>query len=848
MRHPLTGLATRRAHWRGIGRALSSDVRYAFRRWRYRPAFAATAVVTLALGIAATTSIFNVVDAVLLRPLPWKSPETLVVVHGVYPELRENPATAPSWNRGLLSTAGWQVLQSASSFANVAAWNYDAWGDITIDDTNEFVDVLYVSSRFLPVLGVNTVMGRGFTADEDHRLSDNILIGYELWQRQFGGRRDIIGRKVTLNVARFSEQSPKTVVGVVESGFRFDGHRADVFRPVARGSEGGSVRNPPSWRIVGRLTPGVSLATAGAQAAALVAAAPNTISGTARVVRLEDEQLGPSRRPLWLLFGGAAILLLIACSNVAGLLLGEARVRHHEFAVRAALGASRARVVRQLVVEQTMLAAAGAVVGLAAAGWLTGALVAMAPPGLPRIDAAAVNSRTAIFSVAAAAVAVLVFGTIPALTIARLPVRAALSHAGREGLTSRGTAQRLVVVGQIALALVLLTGAALFGETMLRLRGQPLGFDPDGVAVISTTFVGNRFGDPALLAAAWKKAGPDANFSVVIGPIQRAATNARTDAVLERLSAIPGVTSAAAADGVPFVGSPQRIDVTFEGWPPAERAEVLRSVVSRLYFSTMGMPVVAGRAFENADAAGPSVVVVSAEFERRFFPSGAVGRRFFYFRTVDPANELRVVGVVPDAKRRNLSDDTRAIFYTFDRQGGTPAEFVIKSAGDASALLPAARAAIAEVSPQIVVRTTATLDARVGDSIVEQRFRAMLSVMFGAAALVLAAVGLYGLAARRVADRRREFGVRVALGAQPRDLRRLVLLDAARLGMAGLVIGVPAAAVMAQVTRSLLFGVTATAPHVFGLTIVVLMTVVLLASVLPARRAGAADPVVSLRG
>ena len=567
---------------------------------------------------------------------------------------------------------------------------------------------------------------------------------------------------------------------------------------------------------------------------------------SARLVSIADEQLGSSRRPLWMLFGGAGILLLIACSNVAGLLLGESRIRRHEFAVRAAIGGSRTQVLRQLVVENGLLAIAGAAVGLVGARWLTSLVVAAAPAGMPRIETATMDIRTAVFAIAAGLVTLLIFGIAPALVLARASVATALGSVGRHS-SGKVSGQRLVVAAQVALALVLLTGATLFGETILRLKAQPLGFHPEGVAIVSTTFTGEQYGDPATIRAAWKSAGKNANPGVVLGPLQRATTTLRTAAVFGRLGSIPGVTKVAATSAPPFVANPEPVQIVLEDRPKTERLDVSRQVVTDGYFSTMGIGMLTGRDFGPADAGGPPVVVVSSEFEKRFFPAGALSRRFTLGRPFVQSVPYQIIGVVPDVKRQELTDDVRPAFYYSYREGSTPNHFVLRTSGDPSALLSAARRAINDVSTELVVTSTTTMSSNVEQSIVEERFRAMLSVMFGAAALMLAAVGLYGLAARRVIDRRREFAVRVALGARPADVRRLVIRDAVTIVSIGFAAGLPASFAVARITNSLLFGVSPTSLHVFAFTSVLLGLVVTIATTLPARRAGRVNPVAALK-
>jgi ABC-type antimicrobial peptide transport system permease subunit len=827
-----------------------ADLRYALRRWRARPGFAATAILTLALGVAAATSIFSVVDAVLLKPLPWVDPDALVLVHGVYPARRESPATAPTWNRWYVSHPAWDALQSARSFQAVGTWRYAATASTTFGEARTaIISTMEVSSSFLPMLGVKLSLGRFFNDSEDNVPSDSIMLTDEFWRRELGARPNVIGEHVWMGHASTGDHSTQTVVGVVAPGFSFEGIRPDVLRPIGGPAAVSRQYPSPSLRVVARLVPGASLAAAGAEASAIVSAAPNDQAGSARVVRLEDDHLGSARQPLWLLFGGAAILLLLACSNVAGLLLGEARIRRHEIAVRTAIGGSRARVIRQLVVEHAALAIAGCAAGMALAYGITGALVAIAPEGLPRIDQTVIDVRSVLFASAAGLLTLLVFGVAPALTLARTPVNLVLTDGGRDGRSSRVSGHRLIVAGQVALALVLLTGAALFSETMLKLQAVPLGFEPSGVAVASTTFTGNRFGDPAALKAAFQAAPRGEYRGRTFDRLMTQASVARNSPVLEKLRAIPGAAQVSTASSVPFVTNPVRQTIVLIGRPDTERIEVLDSRVGDGYFATMGIRLLSGRDFDPADAGGINVAIVSSEFERRLLPDGATGRRFkvVYGERYELSTEYQVVGVVASVKRQDPTDDDRPLFYGYHRQGGLQSQFLVRTTGNPSTVLPAMRRAINEVSPQIVVTSTSTLASRVERAVVEERFRATLSAIFGAAALVLATVGLYGLAARRVADRQREFGVRVALGARPGDVRRLVIRDALLIVLVGLAAGVPAAFAAAQTARTLLFGVTTTSPHIFVLAVAVLGTAVSLATILPARLAGRVDPIQALK-
>jgi predicted permease len=825
-------------------------MRYALRRWRRRPGFALTAIGTLALGIAAATAVFSVVDAVLLRPLPWTSPESLVVVHGVYPNRRNSPATAPTWDRWYISYPGWDALRTSPVFTDVAAWsgvNRLMW---TIgDDGTELIRIANVSSAFLPMLGVRLTHGRHFTPEEDNRTTDSIILSNEIWVRYFGGRPDIIGLRVNTPNASSGGRYPRTVVGVLEPGFRFGAEQPDALLPVGIPAEVSRQYPSPSLRILARLAPGASVEAASSAAASLVSAAPNEQRGTARVVSLVDEQIGAARRPLWLLLAAAGLLLLVACSNVAGLLLAEARVRRHEIAVRTALGGSSVRLVRQLLVEHTMLAIAGTLLGLIVSGWLVSALVAIAPEGLPRIDSVVVDVRVAAFAGVTGLVTLLLFGVIPAMSLARVPVSRTLAEGGRDGVASRLLGARTIVVVQMALALVLIIGATLFAETLFRLRAEPLGFQPDGLAVAATMFTGPRYGDPGPIRQFRELRSNAEAFSRFM--IRQAAivNNDLTDRVLARLSVLPGVTAAAGSSAVPFVIGPLSLQMIAEGSTSEGRHEAWRQIVTADYFKAMGIRTIDGRLFGPSDAGDEDVIVVSREFARRFYPDGAVGRmvRQVYGENYELSAFYRIIGVVDDVKRGAFTDEMRPTMYGFDRQAGAITHFLVRTSGDPSAILPAVREAITSVSQRLVITTTATLEDRMARSVADQRFRATLSVLFGTTALALAAVGLYGLAARRAVDRRREFAVRIALGARPSDVRHLVVWDAMWIIGLGVALGVPAAWWAAQVAASMLYGVTATAPHVFSLSAVVLGGVALVATIGPAFRAGHTNPIDVIR-
>jgi len=822
-----------------------ADVRLALRRWRRRPGFAIAAILTLALGIGTATAIFSVVDAVILRPLPWPQPERLVMIYGVYPDRRMNPAYATTWNRGTITCPTWDALRQAPVFADVGVWTRALASDTTFGDARtEIVSTMEVSSNFFGILGKRITQGRGFSAGDDAKPTRVAIVPDETWRHRFERKSDIAGSGAMFGSASSGGRYPRTIVGVVEPSVRFDGDIPDFYFNVGTYGETCRMYDNGQFRAIARLADGVSIATAETQAQARVTAIPRTEPISVRLVPLIEDQMGQAARPLWIVFAGAGLLLLVSCSNVAGLLLGDARARRQEMGVRIALGASRFRVVRQLLVEHGLLAIAGSAVGLAAAFYLTAALVTIAPSALPRLETVAVDARVALFALVLGCATVLVFGVAPAVSISRAKAADMLPVGGREGRRGRLAGHHLVVAIQIALAIVLLVGTALFGETIFRLAKQPLGFNPSRLAVVSTNFTGSQSGDPATLRAAM---GTPNFRDVLMAQMQRAST-ARVIQVMERLRSVPGVLDVAAASTVPFTTQPgpTPVSVHTEGQTQKDDQRAYTQTVTASYFKTMGMLIQRGRGFEDADGTGARVAVVSEAFENRFFPAGAVGRQFVVSAGITWTYEI--VGVTGDVRRRDLLSDPDPLFYAFDRQTTLPrAIYVMRTAGDPEAVLAPFRQAIKEVDPQNVVTSATTMDVQLARLVAHERFRATLAACFGCAALLLAAVGLYGLAARRVADRRREFAVRVALGAAPANLRRLVFGDALVIVVIGLVVGVPAAVAASQVTQSFLFGVSATAPHVFVLASAVLAVASVFAMLGPARRAARLDPVAALK-
>ncbi len=837
------------------------DSRHGLRRWRHRPGFALTAILTLALGIGATTATFSLVDAVLLQPLPWTDPDRLVAVHAVYPQRRQNPAAALTWNRGTVSYQTWDALRQEAAFADVGVWRRRTLDTTFGEARTALVETMDVSSGFLPMLGVRLAHGRFFTTREDDDNSNSVILTYEAWQRHFGGRADVIGQAARLGHASSGDDEAKIIVGVLEPGFSFDGDLVpEVLFPVGIGAAVQRQYLNGGLRVVARLRPEVEVTAAAVAADRIIRLIETREPSSGRVVPLPDDLTRGATRPLLLLFGGAALLLLIACSNVAGLLLGDGRARRHEFAVRAALGGGRARMVRQLLVEHALLGVAGAAAGLSLAYWLMKMCVAFAPAALPRLADVALDGRVVLFALALGMLTLLVFGVVPAWSLARTPAARALAEGGRDGASSRHSGQRIVVAAALALALVLLVGASLFGETLLRLAALPLGFDPSNLTVVSfrmTTLPNQSEG--RITAEEYRALTPEQHRVRNRQLADRWTTGwfLHTAGAMDRLAALPGVTGVAGGYSAPFLGVRPAILLRLPERPKEDGVLTRGHTVTEGYFETMKTPILRGRNFEPRDRIGadrapfsrdpnlpppPASTLISQELERRIFGGSGVGRQL----VLGDRLVLNVIGVVPNARWRK-GDDDLAAYYVLGEAYNTVSTFFIRTSGDTAVPLSAIRSTLQAYNPNIVVTSTASMDQLMSRAVAEERFRALLSVLFGGVALLLAVVGLYGLVARRVADRRREIGVRVALGARPADVRALVFMDAIRTIAIGFAVGLPMAFAASQVTQTLLYGVSPTAPHVFAAAGAALAIAAIAAALVPARRATSIDPILVLK-
>jgi putative ABC transport system permease protein len=783
---------------------LLADLRFALRRWTKRRTFASTAILTLALGIGAATAIFSVVNGVLLKPLPWKTPDRLVAVWVARPEWRTHAALAAHWDRGVLSWPMFQGLQEKRRALETVGTYAEA--QLVLGGAqNELVTSLKVSASFLPMLGTQPSLGRFFRVEEDTVGSDAVLVTHEAWVRRFGASPDIVGTRVLLN------SSPRAIVGVLPPGFRFGTLLPEFLIPWGNDSDKGPGNH--NMRGVARLHPGVTAEQAEADIAPVIQADSNTEVKLPHVVALERDQRGEFRRPLWMLMAAAVGLLLVACANVGGLLLGEATVRRHEIAVRTAVGGTRSRLVRQLMVEALALSSVAGLLGLTIAWYLTPLLLGLSPVGLPRVETIGVDPAALGFAALLTLATSLLFGLGPSMTLLSRTPGGALVEGGRDSGLRPQRAHGTIVAIQIALAAVLLVTASLLGETVIRLSRVDIGFDPAN-----------------LLVATVRSTTPLASEDL------RAA---RTSETIAKLSALPGVVSVAATGLPPFSGAYGTNAIKIEGKSHERDPEAVRQLVTDDYFELMRIPILKGQSLGASSASGAPVAVVSATFERQLMDGNALGKRFEWSKQWHT-----VVGVVPDAKQREYTDPAAPMFYVARRSLGN---FLIRTAVAPESLMPAVRGAIVSQDQGAVVSRLTTMNALLATSIAEERYRALLSSLFGVSALLLTAIGIYGIVARSVTDRLREFGVRSALGATPRNIRILVLSQSARLVGLGLLLGIPAALGASRAIGAMVYGVSPTAPHTFVVVTAVLAAAAGLGTCAPILRAGRVDPAVALR-
>jgi len=800
---------------------LIQDIRYALRGLWHQPGFTLIAVLSLALGIGANTAIFSLVNAVLLKPLQFTEPERLVVIWETNPAMevaKDDVAVA--------NFIDWRTQNNV--FEDMAALSFRSF-NITGDGEPEKVMAYGATANFFPLLGATPALGRNFLPEEDQPGGAKVaILSDALWQRRYGADRGILGRDILLNGEKH------TVIGVMPADFRYLYAFTAMWVPAAFTPDELTKRDNQNLNVLARLKPDVTIEQAEADIVNITSRIakdnPNDVppSLAADVVPLREQVTGTSRRPLMMLLVAVGLVLLIACANVANLLLARATSRRKEIAVRAAVGANRSRLVRQLLTESVMLAGLGGGLGLVVAVFSFEFLKKLVPPGLIS-STLTMDLRVLGYALLVSLLTGILFGLLPALQGSRVDLNEELKQGGgRGGLgTSGGRLRGALVVTEIALALVLLVGAGLLMQTLSNLHGQYSILEPEKLLTARTVLQG-KYQEPAKRWAFY-------------------------DEVLGRVKALPGVVSAAYTTSVPlqWAGGSNGFILDGPQPPPNVAANALHRQVSPDYFQTMGVALREGRYLENRDDQNSQpVLIVNETMARKYWPTeSAIGGRVKFG---EEAAWITVVGVVADVRQMGMDLPARAEMYLPFRQvigfnAYKPRDLVIRTAGDPLQLAPAVRREVHAVDPDQPVSNIATLDEQLDNGTQSRRVGMILLVAFATLAFLLAVMGIYAVLAYFVTQRRAEIGVRLALGANPRAILGLVLKKGMSLALMGVAIGLVAAFVLTRLMASLLFGVSASDPTTFALISLLLVSVALIACYVPARRATKVDPLIALR-
>ena len=803
--------------------SIIKDIRFALRgMWKHR-GFTAVAIITLALGIGGSTSIFTVVDAALLRGLPYKSPE------GLYHLWEQTPRQ--EYSKREFSYPDYQDYQQNNVFEGVAAYT-GARAVLSENGESESVFAPRASANFFSVLSVDPMLGRTFQPGEDSPGAPRLtILTYGFWQRRFGGDPGVIGRALTLN------GQSSTVIGVLPKSFQFALRGSDLWQNYQPNEFESTSRTSHSVNLIARLKPGVSVTQAQSELSVIASRIEQqnnqSHAGTsARLVHLQEEIVGKIKPILLVLLAAVGLVLLIACANVSNLLLTRSLSRRKEVAIRSALGASRWRVLRQLLTESILLSFIGGAAGLAIAYWVVPVIVSTLPPAqlvaMPFLQVLHFDTRILAFSFGLSLLTGVIFGLVPALQSSGSDLNEVLKEGGRKSQSGAGHRLRSVmVVTEIALAVVLLVGAGLMVKSLLRLLKTNMGFNSENLLTMGIILPPAKYTQPNQVI----------NFN---------------DQLQQRVKALPNVVSAGMVNILPLNGG-TTIRFNIDGDPvpaPGKETEANLRLVSDTYFQTLGVPLIAGRLFDERDTIDkPGVVVVSKSIADRMFAGrDPVGKKLRY-PSIQGEPDL-IIGVVGDVKIGGLDEGVRPTLYFPMRQSpSNPASVVTRTSGDATALGAAIRNEIRTLEPD-----TAILNVRTMDEIIAQtpasfmrRFPALLIGIFAGVALLLASLGIYGVISYSVSQQTHFIGVRMALGATPADVLKMVLKEGLVLALLGVGIGVLAALALMRLLRSLLFEVSTTDVGTFALVTGLLFLVALLACYLPARRATKINPLIALR-
>lgn len=810
-----------------LSRDLRRDLAFATRQIVGRPAFSAIAIATIAIAIGATTAIFSVVDGIMLRPLPYEEPDELVMVWMDYTErdvvLADKRREWLSWPNFADFRDEVDAVEAVSAFQG---WRPTVTGDGTT--ARQLSGARFSHGMFSEVLVVEPALGRGFLPEEDVPDGPRVVILSDgFWRNAFAGDPGVLNRMILL------DGTPFTVVGVMPPSFSpppFLG--TDVWTPLQFDRTNGGGRGSIFLRAVGRMRDDASLELVRAQATELGLRLEreyprDNVDTSFNVYPLHFDMVGQARTALWVLLGAVGSVLLIACVNVANLLLARGATRSSELAVRVAMGAGRRRILSQLLTESWLLAFVGGAVGVGLAFLGTDFLLRMAPPGTPLLEQVSVDGRILGFAMLVTLLTGALFGALPALRASNVDPASALREGGRSGAASGSTRLRnTLVVGQVGLALVLLVGAGLLVRSFQNLQRVDLGFDPEGVLSMRIQLPAVRYPDAA------SRLG-------FFGPLE------------DRLQALPSVESVGSIDALPLAGFDGDVSFAVEGAAPPEpglEPSVWLRRVTPGYFETLGLELVAGRAFTASDdGEAQRVIIVNETLERDYFGGEAVGKRL---NVNDPENPVwrEVVGVVRDIKNFGIRADSRNAMYLPYAQAPSPGMFTaVRTSGEVESLVNPIRAAVAELDPGVALALVQPMDELVDSSLATDRFTASLLGGFALVAMLLAVVGLYGVVSYTVSMRMREMGVRIALGAPQAGIRRLVLGWALGLVLTGIALGLGASIGLTGLIEGLLFGVPRTDPLTFLAMASAMVGAALLASLIPAVRATRIDPIEVLK-
>jgi len=802
------------------------DLRFALRGVLKRRAFTAIAMVTLGLGIGASTAIFSVVNSVMLRKLPYPNAARIVAIQEVYKDGQRGQVTGPNF-------LDWRAQNTV--FQHLAAIRI-ANANLTVADQAERIELAQTSANFFDVFGVKPQLGRLFaSSDEEAGHVPVAVISDALWRRRFGADPSLVGRQVSL------DQKSYAVIGIAPPLFDYP-NKTEAWLPPLKLAPEINERVEPTQRrgmgylrVIALLKPGVTVSQAAAEMETITARLRQQYpdSNTRRfdrVVSLQEDLVGKSGTMLWLLLGAVMFVLLIACANVANLLLASAASRSKEMAIRTALGAPRWRIMRQLLTESTILALAGGLLGLALSSYGVMAIKKLLPGDFPRLSEIGMDWRVFWFALGASLLTGFLFGFAPALHLSKTEVQEAMKEnaRGTAGSARHTRLRHALIVAEVALSVVLLAGAGLLFRSFMRLQAVNAGFTPQQVLTAKLSPAGPKFQNDPDYAAFYEQ-------------------------VLERTRAIPGVQSAGVINVLPLTSGPTvgfRIEgrpvTTPDKWIPTD----FRSV-SADYFSTMSIPVIQGRAFTAADDANaPPRLMINQALAQRDFPNeDPIGKRVtFGGPTVQPVVWFEIVGVTANVRSLELSEEAPPeLYFPFKQNPFENMAIVVRSSVEPGSIAPALRQVVAEVDRTVPISEVQTMEHVVSESVTQPRFNLFLLGLFGSIALLLSAAGIYGVTAYTVTQRTHELGIRIALGAQISDVLKLVLGEGMAVIGVGLVLGLAASFALMRLMRSLLFGVGENDPLTFAAITLVLLVVALIACYVPARRATKVDPLAALR-